>query len=625
MIRTNISISIFALLLLQGSSPALAKTPVILDTDIGSNVSDAFALGLVLAHPEVELLGVTTVGSNSQDRAWMVCRFLTAVGKKEIPVAWSRNPLPKRKIDWQIQYRRHPGVIFNRTSRPIKKDAVEFLYQQLKAQPGKITLLCTGPLTNIRDLLKKHPDCKPWIKQIVFSEGAHKKKNSENLDLDYKSFKEVVNSGVSLLWVGAGKVYRLDEPFQQKMFQACTPLTYQIQSLVQLSEAETNPHMVDSLAAMVLVSSGLCQKIMIRFGTKEIRKTVNVPALKFFAEKYLQVLKKGKPVLPRANRNYSKLIPNEGFPNRVHAFEDYETDIEKRWWMSGKQELKIVPPGSKRACRGVLTQDFDAKMGDLKTMYTAVIFNPVPGPPMGKNPRLRFRYWLKGTDELRVQIYSLSNGYHRYLALKGLPQKKWQTATVDMTKVRRPDGSGGPLSENERIDDIQFYTDPRAELVIDDVVLYDAPKKGETKPFPEKLQFTGWFDTGRQGREWPGDYAFAKEGYFWRAAKSVALKPKSANGLRIKVRGLRPLGPKTELFFRYHLTGGKKIRVLLRKESQVIGEAVVDGLQMNKWAEKTLPIQTRDTVNLVDEIEILVQGEGELLLDDLLLYSCEQE
>ena len=88
--------------------------------------------------------------------------------------------------------------------------------------------------------------------------------------------------------------------------------------------------------------------------------------------------------------------------------------------MSGKAETKNVPPGSSRACRGVLTQDFDDLQGDMKTMYTAVIFNPVPGPPMGKNPRLSFRYWLKGTDTLRVQIYSLTNGYHRYLIADGL-------------------------------------------------------------------------------------------------------------------------------------------------------------------------------------------------------------
>src|SRR6185437_229370 len=129
--------------------------------------------------------------------------------------------------------------------------------------------------------------------------------------------------------------------------------------------------------------------------------------------------------------------------------------------------------------RSVLTQDFDDLQGDMQTMYAAVIFNPVPGPPMGKQPRLQFRYRLEGTVTLRIQIYSFTNGYHRYLSLKGLPQGHWETATVDMTQVRRPDGSGGPLAENERIDDVQFYVDPRAEVLIDGFVLYDAARDDE--------------------------------------------------------------------------------------------------------------------------------------------------
>ena len=52
---------------------------------------------------------------------------------------------------------------------------------------------------------------------------------------------------------------------------------------------------------------------------------------------------------------------------------------------------------------------------------------------------------------------------------------------------RRPDGSGGPLAEDERIDDIQFYIDPRAELLIDDIVLYEAAPDGEKRPFPARV------------------------------------------------------------------------------------------------------------------------------------------
>src|SRR5436190_18373509 len=150
--------------------PALkARAPVLLDTDIGTDIDDAFALALILASPELDLRGVTTVGGDTQVRALMVCRFLTMTGRRHTQVAAGAAPQPPRDISPTGQYRYyyHPDVIFNRTTRPQKESAVDFLYARLKAQPGKITLIATGPLTNVARLLTEKPDCKPWIRRIV--------------------------------------------------------------------------------------------------------------------------------------------------------------------------------------------------------------------------------------------------------------------------------------------------------------------------------------------------------------------------------------------------------------------------------------------------------------------------
>ena len=65
-------------------------------------------------------------------------------------------------------------------------------------------------------------------------------------------------------------------------------------------------------------------------------------------------------------------------------------------------------------------------------------------------------------------------------------------------------------------------------MIVDDIVLYDAALPGEERPFPERPIFTGWFDTGQQGKEWPGDFAIVahKPPRTWKAARSV-LEPKS--------------------------------------------------------------------------------------------------
>jgi inosine-uridine nucleoside N-ribohydrolase len=647
---------------LWGSAAARAepaappRAPVVLDTDIGTDVDDAFALALALASPELELRGVTTAGSDPHVRAQMVCRLLTAVGRRDLPVAAGRPPQPTREIRGQLQYAHHPAVIFNRTAKPVKEPAVEFLYNQLKARPGKLTLVATGPLTNLARLFAEHPDCKPWVQRIILRGGAVRMDGKEkppadaadNLRADVPAARAVFAAGIPLVVVPddvtAG--LKLEEPLRHRLFQAGTALTYQVQALYQLWDQPT-PTLRDPLAVALCGDErfGKLEDLALELGDRGdlhigkgkpnahvVTAVRGEEFLKWYVER---VAAAGKLVPPRPPANPSKLVPRGGLPNLVHAFEDFETDIERRWWMSGKPETANVPPGSRRACRGVLTQDFDDLQGDMRTMYTAVIFNPVPGPPMGKHTRLSFRYWLKGTDTLRVQLYSLTNGYHRCLTLHDLPQGEWQSGTVDMTAARRPDGSGGPLSENERIDDIQFYTDPTAELLIDDIVLYDAAVPGEKRPFPKRFLFTGWFDTGRQGQEWPGTFAIVpkKPPLTWKAAQSVPDPKRDAAWIRLHLRGERPLGAVTHLRFRYVLTGAETMRVLLfnrtARDTHIID---VKGLQTGQWAETTLDF-TADSRrgdgsdgkpragDRVDEIQFLLPKGAELLVDDVLLYE----
>ena len=74
--RTTLFCSLLSVCLTASVVAADSKPiPIILDTDIGTDVDDAFALGLILASPELELRAVTTSGGQTEDRAWIVCRF----------------------------------------------------------------------------------------------------------------------------------------------------------------------------------------------------------------------------------------------------------------------------------------------------------------------------------------------------------------------------------------------------------------------------------------------------------------------------------------------------------------------------------------------------------------------
>jgi len=69
---------VYLVLLMAARAPAAPppKTPILLDTDIGTDIDDAFALALVLESPELDLLGVTTVSGDTQARARLAAKML---------------------------------------------------------------------------------------------------------------------------------------------------------------------------------------------------------------------------------------------------------------------------------------------------------------------------------------------------------------------------------------------------------------------------------------------------------------------------------------------------------------------------------------------------------------------
>jgi hypothetical protein len=120
--------------------------------------------------------------------------------------------------------------------------------------------------------------------------------------------------------------------------------------------------------------------------------------------------------------------------------------------------------------------------------------NPVPGPRMGKVNKLYLRYRLSGSTDATFQHFSLSSNDNidltdmdnRHIRLSGLKEGVWRTCYLDFTKnARRNDGTSTPFAAGHRVDDIFFFVKAdggtQPELLIDEVVLYDAGKQGATK------------------------------------------------------------------------------------------------------------------------------------------------
>jgi inosine-uridine nucleoside N-ribohydrolase len=152
----------------------MTPTAIILDCDPGHD--DAIALLLALASPEVELLGVTTVcGNQTLDKTTAnALRVLEFAGRGDVPVhAGADRPLV-REVRVAAHVHGESGLdgpeLPPPSTQPGAQHAVDFLADRIRAREGKVTLVPTGPLTNVALLFALHPDAVP--ERIVLMGGA---------------------------------------------------------------------------------------------------------------------------------------------------------------------------------------------------------------------------------------------------------------------------------------------------------------------------------------------------------------------------------------------------------------------------------------------------------------------
>lgn len=143
---------------------------VLLDTDIGTDIDDAVCLAYLLANPDCDLLGITTVSGEADQRA-MMASVLCKIAGKDIPIyPGVEVPLiiPQRQTHAQ-QAAALPR--WEHRQQFPKGEAVEFLRHTIRQHPGEITLLTIGPLTNIALLFASDPEIPALLKGLVLMCG----------------------------------------------------------------------------------------------------------------------------------------------------------------------------------------------------------------------------------------------------------------------------------------------------------------------------------------------------------------------------------------------------------------------------------------------------------------------
>jgi purine nucleosidase len=144
---------------------------LLLDTDIGSDIDDALCLAYLLAQPDCELLGITTVTDEAEKRAMLASALCKAAGK-HIPISpGAEYPLLASQQQPHAPQARALHKWDHDTTFP-RGQAVEFLRQTIRAHPGEVVLLTIGPLTNIALLFAANEEIPALLKGLVMMCGV---------------------------------------------------------------------------------------------------------------------------------------------------------------------------------------------------------------------------------------------------------------------------------------------------------------------------------------------------------------------------------------------------------------------------------------------------------------------
>ncbi|HEY6413772.1 MAG TPA: nucleoside hydrolase [Edaphobacter sp.] len=266
------AVLLFALALNLSSLVSRAQTAappakVILDTDIGDDVDDVFALGLALSSPELKILGITSAWGDTALRSRMIDRLLCETGRSDIPVrtgiATKTTTIFTQKA-WASQgIERENG------------DAVSFLLEQIKLNPGEITLIAIGPLTNIGAAIDRDPETFRKLKRVVLMGGSvyrgygdlgytpHREAIAEyNIMMDIPAAQRLFQSGVPIFMMPLDSTQiKFDEVKRSMLASISTPLTDTLQILTaewSLSTEQVTPTLFDAVAAAYAIKPEVC-------------------------------------------------------------------------------------------------------------------------------------------------------------------------------------------------------------------------------------------------------------------------------------------------------------------------------------------------------------------------------
>jgi len=264
---------------------------VVVSTDIGDDIDDAFALALLLRSPELDVLGIASAWGDTALRAQLLQRLLRQAGRSEIPLAIGHkttSTIPFSQVRWAAQ-----GTLPRKAP-----DATDFILAQARRHPGQVTLLVLGPLTDAARALQRDPQGFAQLRQVVLMGGSVRAGYGKsryrppsapapeyNIVSDIGAAQRVFAAGVPIVMLPLDATQvTLEEPERVALFAHGDPLTDALTQLyyqwrdTDQPWASATPTLFDVVPVAQLLDPSLCPTVPLRIAVDDQGYTREVPS-----------------------------------------------------------------------------------------------------------------------------------------------------------------------------------------------------------------------------------------------------------------------------------------------------------------------------------------------------------
>ncbi len=234
------------------------RRPIIFDTDIGSDIDDAYALAFILSCHELALEAVTVVSGDIDTRGRIAAKMLALAGREDVPVALGvPNPKEVNQAPWAEGYDYEPD----------ERSAAELIVEMVSTRPGEITLVPVGPMSNVAEALELRPQIADEVAEIVIMGGAvwtgyrsQLEPNPEyNIRADARAAQVMFESGAPIRMAGLDvtAAVQFDRFLQQRLASCGLPLPQAMAELLEVWPSRT-PTLHDPLAVAMVIEPEVC-------------------------------------------------------------------------------------------------------------------------------------------------------------------------------------------------------------------------------------------------------------------------------------------------------------------------------------------------------------------------------